>query len=230
MIQIIRVNILLVMLGVLINPTIIHASEADFVEVKLHITNAHMDIKYASHDNFVGTPIKGYQAAKCLLHKNAIADLKRAAVELQEKGYRLRIFDCYRPEKAVAHFMRWANDINDVQTKERYYPNIEKPKLVGPYIAEKSGHSKGYTIDLSLEQNINGQWHELDMGGIFDLFDARSNTLHPDISKVQKNNRAILVTALEAHGFKNYAMEWWHFTYIKTPKHLRSQAYDFDIQ
>lgn len=221
---------LLIMLGLTSTLIDVHAKESDFVDAKKHVVNSSFDIKYAGQDNFVGTPINGYKAAKCLLHKNVIADLNKVATLLEDKGYRLKIFDCYRPEKAVAHFMQWANDITDNKTKPRYYPNIEKYGLVGPYIAEKSGHSKGYTIDLSLEQQINGQWQAIDMGGTFDLFDARSNTLHPHITAIQKSNRAILVSALEAHGFKNYALEWWHFTYVRTPKHLRNQAYNFDIQ
>lgn len=219
--------ILFGLMNILINA---HANESDFVDAQKHVVNSTFDIKYAGQDNFVGAPINGYKAAKCLLHKNVITDLNKAATHLKNKGYRLKVFDCYRPEKAVAHFMRWANDITDNKTKHHYYPNMEKRKLVGPYIAEKSGHSKGYTIDLSLEQQINGQWHALDMGGIFDLFDERSNTLYPYITDIQKKNRAILVAALEAHGFSNYPMEWWHFTYVKTPKTLRSQAYNFDIK
>ncbi len=213
-----------------VSSALAHANQTDFVDIKSHITNVSYDIKYATDENFVGEPIDGYKAAKCLVHRNVIDDLNKASNLLNQQGYRLKFFDCYRPEQAVAHFMRWAKDHTDIKTKIRYYPNLKKSTLVGTYIAEKSGHSKGYTIDLTLEHNINGQWLALDMGGIFDLFDERSNTLHTHISAVQKNNRALLVSTLEQHGFKNYAMEWWHFTYIKTPKHLRSQAYNFDVK
>lgn len=205
--------------------------QEQFIDVKQVIPSVVYDIRYASKNNFVGDVINGYLAKKCYIHRAAISDLKAVTADLAKQGYRLKLFDCYRPEKAVTHFMRWAKNLTDTKTKAEYYPNIAKSTLVGPYIAEKSGHSKGYTLDLTLQKKLNnGEWQDLDMGTHFDLFDVLSNTDNKHVSLQQRNNRDRLRDIMQAHGFSNYPMEWWHFTHTKTPKSQRQSSYDFDVK
>ncbi|XQW86762.1 M15 family metallopeptidase [Thalassotalea piscium] len=205
-------------------------SKQQFVDIKLAIPSVVYDIRYASKNNFVGEVIDGYLAPKCLIRQEVIKPLIKLSDELLQQGYRLKLYDCYRPEKAVKHFMRWALDLSDTKTKNTYYPNLDKSNLVGQYIAEKSGHSKGFTLDLTIQmKDKNGTWHDLDMGSTFDMFDKISNTETPLISPQQKYNRQILKVTLERNGFTNYPMEWWHFTYTKTPKSQRQHAYNFDV-
>ena len=124
--------------------------------------------------------------------------------------------------------MRWAVDLTDTKTKAEYYPNINKNKLVGEYIAERSGHSRGYTIDVSLEQkSMSGDYAELDMGTPYDLFDTRSNTRDPRVNLDQLKNRYLLLGLMDEFGFKNYPKEWWHFTLAQDPK---DTYWDFDVQ
>lgn len=206
-------------------------AQSQFIDIKQAIPSVAYEIRYASTNNFVGTVITGYLSNKCYIHQSVINDLKAVTVALAQQKYRLKLFDCYRPEKAVAHFMRWAQDLTDTQTKADYYPNIAKSNLVGPYIAAKSGHSKGYTLDLTLQKKLkNGHWQDLDMGEHFDLFDVLSNTDNKQISAQQRNNRYRLKEIMQAHGFSNYAMEWWHFTHTKTSKAQRQKSYDFDVK
>ncbi|HBS34785.1 MAG TPA: hypothetical protein DEA50_06875, partial [Parvularcula sp.] len=128
-------------------------------------------MRYAGDNNFTGARIDGYKRAKCLLTPPAVDALSRAGADLQAMGLTLRIFDCYRPQRAVDHFVRWAAS-GDQRTKADYFPNIEKSRLFAEgYIAERSGHSRGSTVDLTIEG--------LDMGGPFDFFDPLSNTADP---------------------------------------------------
>jgi zinc D-Ala-D-Ala dipeptidase len=190
----------------------------DFVSINEFIPEVQLDIKYHSTDNFVGEVIDGYHADKCILHKDAAKALLSVYQQAKTLNLNLRIFDCYRPQRAVNHFIRWANDVDDTTTKSTYYPNLEKSSLLGPYIAEKSGHSRGSTIDLTLVKKIDGHWQELDMGSAFDLFDPLSNTNNSAISGQKKDNRLLLKKLMSEAGFSDYDMEWWHFT-------LKNQAY-----
>ncbi|RDV26597.1 peptidase M15 [Alteromonas aestuariivivens] len=190
----------------------------DFVELNTAMPDASYDIRYFGSQNFVGEPIDGYLAPKCLLQREAAESLIRVAKQVAKQGLRLKIFDCYRPQRAVSHFMRWAQDLSDKRTKAEYYPNLAKETLVGDYIAERSGHSRGATVDLTLEfQQTNGHWQELDMGSAFDLFDTLSNTDDPRISELQRQNRQLLKSMMEAGSFENYSMEWWHYSYQPQP-------------
>ncbi|NVK26174.1 MAG: M15 family metallopeptidase, partial [Gammaproteobacteria bacterium] len=162
------------------------ADKSPFIDLSTLVPDANYDIRYYGKNNFVGTQINGYLAPKCLIHKDAAQALVAVNNELQQNGMRLKIFDCYRPKKAVAHFMSWVKDKNDTSTKAAYYPNLPKQELVGDYIAETSGHSRGYTIDLSIEKLVDGKYQELDMGSPFDMFDTLSNTDDPRIGKEQK--------------------------------------------
>ena len=192
-------------------------SPADFIEINSLIPEAHFDIRYFTTNNFVGSQIDGYQLPKCLLQEKAAIALKKVADNSRKMDLNLKIFDCYRPQRAVDHFVRWAADLDDQKTKLTYYPKLNKGSLIGPYIAAKSGHSRGATIDLTLTEYINGQWRELDMGGAYDFFDPISNTDNKGITKQQRKNRYILKQLMEAEGFSYYDMEWWHFSLQPQP-------------
>jgi D-alanyl-D-alanine dipeptidase len=178
-----------------------------------------LDMRYAGADNFVGAPIDGYEAPVCLLARPAALALAAVQHDLETEGLGLRVFDCYRPARAVAHFARWARDLGDERTKAAYYPRIEKSRLFElGYIAERSGHSRAATVDLTLvERTGDGTLRELDMGGPFDLFDPLSNTDSPEVSPAQRTNRLRLRAAMERRGFRNLPVEWWHYTLAVEP-------------
>ena len=187
------------------------ANNDQFVDIKEVIPSVQLDIRYYTHNNFIGSRINGYDAPKCLLTREAALALKYVQEELVNNRQALKIFDCYRPQQAVDHFVRWAKDLNDQKMKAEYYPSIDKKSLFKDgYIAEKSGHSRGSTVDLTIvDLNTN---RELDMGTRFDYFDPLSHTASNGISKIQRDNRIALKTIMERNGFKNLKEEWWHFT------------------
>jgi D-alanyl-D-alanine dipeptidase len=165
-------------------------------------------------------------APTAILTNEAAQALKTVSEELDTQGYSIKVFDGYRPQKAVNHFIRWATDINDVKMKLWYFPRVEKGDLFKlGYISEKSGHTRGSTIDLTLVYKKTGE--ELDMGSSFDFLDnisAHDTTL---ITAEQAANRRILKTAMQKHGFKYYAREWWHYTLINEP--YPDQYFDFNV-
>ena len=189
---------------------------SDFVLLSDAVPDAILEIRYYSTYNFVGDRIDGYEEPVALLTRQAATALRAVSDELVTKGYRLKIFDAYRPQKAVSHFMRWALDPADVRMKAYFYPDLDKKSLFPQgYIAEHSGHSRGSTVDLTLFDQKTGT--EVDMGGTFDFFGKRS---HPDftgITKRQFENRQILRRAMLKHGFKPLVEEWWHFTLKDEP-------------
>ncbi|WP_425491776.1 M15 family metallopeptidase [Luteimonas saliphila] len=190
------------------------------VDIRQLVPDIETDIRYAGYDNFTGTRVEGYDAAKCYLLRPAAEALATLERELRTQGLRLRIFDCYRPARAVRQFVRWAADPHDQRTKPAYYPALEKASLVPGYIADRSGHSKGATIDLTLlrcEDTSPARCEALDMGTPFDFFDPRANTDHPDLDDAQRANRTRLRDAMARHGFENYPMEWWHYTFRLQP-------------
>lgn len=173
-----------------------------------------VEARYFTEDNFVGSVVDGYLAGKCLLSDKASNALKKAQKLAQKEGYSIKAFDCYRPQMAVDHFVRWGQDLEDTKTKEKYYPNIEKSKLFDlGYISKKSGHSRGSTVDLTLTKNGK----ELDMGTAWDFLDTLSNTADSRIGKEQMKNRMLLKGFMEKAGFKNYHKEWWHYTLNDEP-------------
>jgi zinc D-Ala-D-Ala dipeptidase len=191
---------------------------ADLLDIHTLIPDLALDVRYASERNFVGTRIEGYDAPKCYLKSAAAAALRAVDARLKADGLRLKVFDCYRPARAVQHFVRWAENLNDQQTKAEYYPNLDKTALLGEYIAPTSGHSRGATIDLTVMRcDSDGQCKDLDMGTPFDFFDARANTDHPHITPSQRANRDRLREAMRQAGFENYAAEWWHYTFKPEP-------------
>lgn len=181
------------------------------------VPDAILEIRYYSTYNFVGDRIDGYEQPTALLTKEAAAALKAVSDEVKEKGYRLKIYDAYRPQKAVDHFVRWAEDIDDARMKDYFYRNVDKTRLFDEgYIDAKSGHSRGSTLDLTLF-DMNTE-KELDMGGTFDWFGEES---HPDyvgdLTQEQLANRNILRDAMLNNGFKPLDTEWWHFTLKDEP-------------
>lgn len=195
------------------------ASAAGLVDVRDFVPGVDLDIRYATEHNFVGAVVTGYEAPRCWLHRPVAEALAKVAADLQREQLKLRVFDCYRPARAVAHFMRWAKDLDDQRTKPAHYPNLDKGVLVGGYIAERSGHSRAATIDLTAMQcDARGEHcRELDMGTPFDFFDTLANTDDPRLSASQRANRELLRSAMQGHGFANYPMEWWHFTFKPEP-------------
>lgn len=186
-----------------------------FKDFKQAAPKALMDIRYYGNDNFVGKKIRGYNAAKCVLTDKAATALAQAQKEAQKRGFSLKVFDCYRPQKAVDHFVEWAKNLYDIKNKEVFYPNVDKKDLFKKgYIAQKSGHSRGSTVDLTL---TSSDGEELDMGSVFDFFDPLSHTANPEVSKEAFQNRMLLKEIMEKAGFVNYAKEWWHYTLKEEP-------------
>jgi len=206
------------------------AAQAGLVDIRQLAPDIAEDIKYAGSDNFVGTPVDGYLAPKCLLLKPAAEALARVERDLHAQHQRLKLFDCYRPARAVQHFVRWAGDLNDQRTKAAHYPKLEKSALLGDYIAPVSGHSRGATVDLTLMQCDATDAHcaPLDMGTDFDYFGTLANTDSPEASAAQHTNREILKRAMEREGFRHYAMEWWHYTL--SPEPSPDTIYDVAVQ
>ena len=183
---------------------------SDFILLTDAVPDAILEIRYYSTYNFVGDRIDGYEEPLAFLTKEAASALKEVSDDLKEKGYRLKIYDAYRPQEAVTNFMNWALDPDDTRMKEYFYPELDKDVLFPQeYIMEHSGHSRGSTVDLTLFDMTTEK--EVDMGGTFDYFGELSHPDYTDITPEQYENRMILRDAMLAHGFKPLATEWWHF-------------------
>jgi CubicO group peptidase (beta-lactamase class C family) len=193
--------------------------EAGMVDIRSLVPDMSQQIAYAGSDNFVGAPVDGYEASRCWLQREAAEALARVEASLRARHQRLRIFDCYRPARAVAHFMRWVADEADQRTKSAHYPDLDKSQLTGGYIAPVSGHSRGGTVDLTLLQcdDRDAACTPLDMGTGFDWFATLANTDSPEATADQRANRHVLLDAMAAQGFRNYPMEWWHYTLQPEP-------------
>ena len=187
-----------------------------FVVLGEYIPDIIQEIRYYSTYNFVGERIDGYEMPCSLLTIEAAQALKAVSDDVMKLGYRLKIYDAYRPQKGVDHFMRWAKDINDTRMKSAFYPEIDKARIIPEgYVAVKSGHTRGSTVDLTLVDAKTGK--ELDMGGTFDYFGEKSHPDYKKITKAQYKNRMILREAMIRHGFKPLEEEWWHFTLKDEP-------------
>ena len=187
-----------------------------FVVLGEFIPDIIQEIRYFSTYNFVGTRIDGYEMPCALMTIEAATALKAVSDDVMKMGYRLKIYDAYRPQKGVDHFMRWAEDINDTRMKNYFYPKIAKDRIIPEgYVDVKSGHTRGSTVDLTLFDMKTGK--EVDMGGTFDYFGELSHPDYKKITKKQFNNRMILRNAMIRHGFKPLETEWWHFTLKNEP-------------
>jgi len=199
--------------------------KTDFAEISSVIDDAAFDIRYYSPNNFTGNKIQGYKAPKAYMTKEALAALVKAAEDLRGQGYRLLIWDSYRPQKAVDNFVAWINNSEDEGDKS-FYPDLEKSNLLaGNYIMAKSGHTRGSTVDLTI---IKKDGSYVDMGGTFDLFSEISHPDYEDLSEEQKNNRKILHDAMINAGFEGIDSEWWHFTLKDEP--YKDTYFDFDVE
>ena len=187
-----------------------------FVYIAEAVPDVILEIRYYGTYNFVGTRIDGYMAPTALLTREAADSLKAVSDDVLRQGYRLKIYDAYRPQKAVDHFVRWAADVPDTAMRRYFYPNVDKSLLFEQeYIMEKSGHTRGSTVDLTLFDMTTEK--ELDMGGTFDWFGEESHPDYRGISEQQYANRMLLREAMLRHGFKPLDSEWWHFTLRNEP-------------
>ena len=189
--------------------------------------DAILEIRYYSTYNFVGDRVDGYERPVAYLTKEAAAALRAASDDCIARGYRLKVYDAYRPQRAVSHFMRWAKDVGDVRMKPYFYPNLDKSVLFDQgYIAEKSGHSRGSTVDLTLFDMKTEK--EVDMGGTFDWFGEESHPDYKGVTEAQLANRMLLREIMLAHGFRPLAEEWWHFTLEDEP--YPDTYFDFPVR
>lgn len=208
------------------------------------------EIRYVTPHNFTGERIDGYRQPLCILTRPAAEALRTAQRRLLPQGYSLKVYDCYRPQRAVDHFVRWAEDLDDQTMKAEFYPNVDKTRLFADgYIAEKSGHSRGSTVDLTVvklparptrpyrpgepltpcfaPQDERFPDNSVDMGTGYDCFDTLSHTLDPRITGEQRANRMLLKNTLEDLGFVNLAEEWWHYTF--KPEAYPDTYFDFPV-
>lgn len=197
-----------------------------------------VSLRYLSDENFVGKTLAGYMKSVVILTKQAADALKKVQEDVRKDGYSLVVYDAYRPQRAVDHFIEWGMDVHSQVTKSRYYPRISKGDVFEcGYVGGPSSHSRGSTVDLTLIKT-DKKLHEvrekqrtlldgftitilddgtLDMGSSFDLFDKASHYENDLIEPEFKERRAYLKKAMEKHGFENYADEWWHFTLVNEP-------------
>jgi zinc D-Ala-D-Ala dipeptidase len=198
-----------------------------FVYLSDVISGVKLEMRYCTDNNFTGRKVDGYLDCRCIISKPAAEALKNVQNDLLPFGLELKIFDAYRPQMAVDSFVRWASDLGDLKMKKQYYPDVEKENLFRDgYIAAKSSHSRGSTVDLTIIQSGSGK--ELDMGGTFDLFGPVS---WPDsrLAPADKRaNRLLLRTLMIKYGFNPYAQEWWHFTLANEP--YPDTYYNFPVQ
>lgn len=232
-------------------PSSPRADESAFVSVTEVDPTIIVEARYFGVHNFVGERIHGYEAAKCLLTKEAAGALAEVQKELRPMGLGLKTYDCYRPQQAVNHFVAWAENLDNTRMKAEFYPTVEKSNLFKDgYIAEKSGHSRGSTLDLTIvalptadqEQYRDGdalractlpadqRFHDnsLDFGTGYDCFDPLAHTASPAPSGTQRALRELLTNLMDEHGFTNLAEEWWHFTLQNEP--FPNTYFDFPIR
>lgn len=222
----------------------------DFVSLVKLTAAVQLDIRYASENNFIGRPIAGYLAPDCVLTSSAAAALMVAQGLAEARGHALKVYDCYRPQQAVNDFVNWAADPDDVSQQHRFYPSVPKDELFARgYIAERSGHSRGSTVDLTLiplgseqpaaisqtdrydcrqAKSLRYPDNSLEMATGYDCFDELSHTDNDRISIEARQNRQLLKSIMEAAGFTNYPLEWWHYTLNNEP--YTDRYFDFPIQ
>lgn len=203
------------------------------------------DMRYAGINNFTGRPLPGYRSARCVVKSAVAAALKQVQADLAASHLSLKMFDCYRPMRAVQAMVRWVGD-GSIGGDKSYFPRTQKSALIQQgYIASRSGHSTGTVVDLGLvdvtaaaeaADAVGGNGpciagnnarapNEADMGTSFDCFDPKSATINGGLTRPQQQHRAALVVAMVRHGFANYSREWWHFSF----RGGSSGAFDFDI-
>jgi zinc D-Ala-D-Ala dipeptidase len=198
----------------------------DFVFVDEFVSEIRWDAKYATWDNFTGKPVDGYQANRIVGTRALCAALERARDKAASFGFGLLLWDGYRPQRAVDCFLRWSAQPEDGRTKPRHYPNIDRPEMFEKgYVAAKSGHSRGGTVDLTLYHLATGELAS--MGGDHDLMDPVSHHGAIGITEVEARNRQHLCSIMKAGGFNSYDCEWWHYTLKHEP--YPNTYFDFPI-
>jgi D-alanyl-D-alanine dipeptidase len=189
---------------------------SDFVIINDIIPEIVTELRYYSSFNFAGVHIDGYEEPVALMTKEAVEKLKNVSKYFDEKGYRIKIWDSYRPQRAVDHFVRWGQNESDDLMKPYFYPDLTKKQVFdGGYIAKHSGHSKGSTIDMTLLHKINGT--DVDFGSGFDFFGSKANFNYTNVTDEQKENRIMLNRIMTENGFNALPEEWWHFTLKNEP-------------
>jgi D-alanyl-D-alanine dipeptidase len=195
------------------------ALPAGFVYLKEVDSSIIQDVKYFTDDNFIGRPIKGYEAAECILTQEAAHALSKLQQALLSQHLSLKVYDCYRPQIAVNDFIAWIKDTSDQKMKKDYYPNVNKADFFKlGYVAEKSGHTRGSTVDLTMIDLKTNK--ELDMGTQFDYMDELSHPFNRSVTSEQYQNRQLLNQAMTEYGFcslTQHDTEWWHFTLKNEP-------------
>lgn len=227
-----------------------YVAPEDFVALEDIDPTILQDIRYFTAHNFTGDRVDGYRAPLCILTLVAAEGLRRVQRQLAGQGYALKVYDCYRPQRAVDDFIRWARDADDQRMKAEFYPRVAKSTLFEDgYIDYLSGHSRGSTVDLTVVHlppaatayqpgeplvdctaSASARFPDdsIDMGTGFDCFDPLAHTLDPDVGDEQAANRSLLANAMGAHGFVNYVNEWWHFTY--RPEPYPDTYFDFSVE
>lgn len=199
-----------------------------FVYVDEVIPSIKQELRYFGNNNFVGRPIQGYRANRVILTKSAASALRVVQEELSIFGLSILVFDAYRPQQAVDDFVTWSKDLSDTKTKSTYYPRVSKEILFAQgYIAERSGHSRGSTVDLTIVSK-KAPFEPLDMGTGFDFFGPESWPNYAGISTQQRANRLLLQNIMVKHGFNPYPQEWWHFTLKNEP--FPNTYFNFPVQ
>jgi zinc D-Ala-D-Ala dipeptidase len=211
-----------------------------FVDAATQIPDLIVEMRYATAQNFIGRPIPGYKASRCLLTRQAAKALQCAADDLRPRGFVLKVYDCYRPQQAVDAFVSWGHNLRDQKMKSEFYPDVDKRNLFSSnYIATRSGHSRGSTLDLTIaphsdkpqtfdpsavairacdsREGTRTDDGSADMGTGFDCFSTLSHTLTAKVSDKQRENRALLRNAMRGCGFYNNPSEWWHYTLRDEP-------------
>ncbi len=200
---------------------------SDFVYVTDIIPKISLEMRYFGSHNFTGRPIRGYAKPVAILTKRAAIALQQVENHLNKKGLGLKIFDAYRPQRAVDNFKSWSLKTDDTIAKKEFYPHLDKKNLFNlGFIASKSGHSRGSTVDLTIISLKDNK--EIDMGGPFDFFGAVSHHQYANLTAKQKENRKILKEAMAKFGFKAYDKEWWHYTLQNEP--YRKTYFDFIVK
>jgi D-alanyl-D-alanine dipeptidase len=223
-------HILLFLIG-LFTQGIVVALPERFVHLETIDHSIIQDVRYFGCENFIGRPIPGYHAPKCILTREAALALSKVQQALRPLHLGLKVYDCYRPQRAVNHFIDWHQDAADQRMKASYYPRVDKAEFFKRgYVTEKSGHSRGSTVDVTLVRfaQDGASPVDMDMGTSFDFMDEASHPLNTSVSGTARQNRLFLREFMQAAGFSAIETEWWHFTLKNEP--FPNRYFDFPIQ
>lgn len=208
------------------NEVAVEQRPAAFVDAASVVPGLIADMRYAGAHNFVGRPIDGYEAPRCLLTRAAASALAAVAADLKPRGLVLKAFDCYRPTRAAADFLRWSHDLADQKMKAEFYPDVDKRALFNDgYIILRSAHSRGSAVDVTI---VKADGHDLDMGTPFDFFSLKSWPGNPAVGPTAYADRDMLAGVMAEHGFQPYNREWWYFSLRREP--FPQTYFDFPVK